>query len=113
MLQIPRLYAILDAAFFSQQKCLRLPKSLAAAGVTLLQYRNKSGNARQMLDHARELKRRLGNSVKLIMNDRADLALAADFDGVHVGQDDLSRRALERSSATSSGWESRRTIRSR
>jgi len=65
-------------------------EGLKIAGVTLLQYRNKSGNARQMLDQARELKRRLGNSVKLVMNDRADLALAANFDGVHVGQDDLT-----------------------
>ena len=63
---------------------------LVAGGVTLLQYRNKTGNARQMLDQARELKRRLPSSVKLIMNDRADLCLAAGFDGVHVGQDDLS-----------------------
>ena len=43
-----------------------------------------------MLDQARELRRRLGTSVRLIMNDRADLCLAARFDGVHVGQDDLS-----------------------
>ena len=43
-----------------------------------------------MLEQAWELKRRLGPSVKLIMNDRADLCLAAGFDGVHVGQDDLS-----------------------
>jgi len=61
-----------------------------AGGVTLLQYRNKSGNARQMIEQARELKRRLSSSVKLIMNDRADLCLAAEFDGVHVGQEDLS-----------------------
>jgi thiamine-phosphate pyrophosphorylase len=58
--------------------------------VTLLQYRNKSGSAREILDHARELRQRVGTSVKLIMNDRSDLALAAGFDGVHVGQDDLS-----------------------
>ena len=56
----------------------------------LLQYRNKTGNARQMLSDSRELKRQLGNSVKLIMNDRADMCLAAGCDGVHVGQDDLS-----------------------
>jgi len=43
-----------------------------------------------MLEQARELKRRLGGSVKLIMNDRADICLAAGFDGVHVGQEDLS-----------------------
>jgi len=34
-----------------------------------------------MLEDARELKARLGPSIKLIMNDRADLCLAADFDG--------------------------------
>ena len=55
----------------------------------LLQYRNKSSNARVMLEHARELKRRLAR-VHLIMNDRADLCLAAQFNGVHVGQEDLS-----------------------
>jgi thiamine-phosphate pyrophosphorylase len=42
-----------------------------------------------MLDHARELKKRLP-TIKLIMNDRADLCLAANFDGLHIGQDDLS-----------------------
>jgi len=65
-------------------------EELLAGGITLLQYRNKNGNAREMLDHARELKQRVSGSVKLIMNDRADLCLAAEFDGVHVGQDDLS-----------------------
>jgi thiamine-phosphate pyrophosphorylase len=91
MVHLSRLYAILDAACFPQhESLLAAAQSLAGAGVTLLQYRNKSGNARQMLDHARELKLRLGDSVKLIMNDRADLALVAGFDGVHVGQDDLS-----------------------
>jgi len=65
-------------------------EELAAAGLMLLQYRNKSDNARQMLGQARELKRHLGDCIKLIMNDRADLCLAAGFDGLHIGQDDLS-----------------------
>jgi thiamine-phosphate pyrophosphorylase len=43
-----------------------------------------------MLEAAKDLKRVLRTSVKLIMNDRADLAVVADFDGVHVGQEDLS-----------------------
>jgi len=46
-----------------------------------------------MLSQARELKRLLGNCVRLIMNDRADLCLAAGFDGLHLGQDDLSPAA--------------------
>jgi thiamine-phosphate pyrophosphorylase len=65
-------------------------EDLAAGGVTLLQYRNKTSAAPQALEDARELRRRLGKSVRLIMNDRADLCLAAGYDGLHVGQDDLS-----------------------
>ena len=88
---LPRLYAILDTACFPNSEALfSAAEELAASGVTLLQYRNKSGNAREMLEQARELKRRVDASVKLIMNDRSDLCLAAGFDGVHVGQEDLS-----------------------
>ena len=90
MIHLPRLYAILDASYFSDSQILfSTAEELLAGGVTLLQYRNKSGNAREMLEQARELKRRL-DGAKLIMNDRADLCLAAGFDGVHVGQEDLS-----------------------
>jgi thiamine-phosphate pyrophosphorylase len=88
---LPRLYPILDIGCFPNADAMfTAAEELAAAGCTLLQYRNKSGNARLMLDQARELRARLGAGVKLIMNDRADLCLAADFDGLHVGQDDLS-----------------------
>ena len=75
---------------------LAAAEELAAGGVTLLQYRNKLGSGRQILDDARELKRRLRTSVRLIMNDRADLCLAAEFDGLHVGQDDLSPESARR-----------------
>jgi len=91
MIRLPRLYAILDSSCFPDSQVLfSTAEELLAGGVTLLQYRDKSGKAREMLEQARELKRRLGGSVKLMMNDRADLCLAAGFDGVHVGQDDLS-----------------------
>jgi thiamine-phosphate pyrophosphorylase len=94
---LPRLYAILDAACFPKAEIMfAAAQELAGAGVTLLQYRNKSGNARQMLEAARELKRVAGSRVRLIMNDRADLCVAADFDGLHVGQDDLSPEAARR-----------------
>lgn len=97
MISFPRLYAILDSNCFADTNTLfSAAEDLASAGCTLLQYRNKSGNARQMLDHARELKSRLPASIKLIMNDRADLCLAAGFDGVHVGQDDLSPESVRK-----------------
>jgi len=107
MIQLPRLYAIVDSsAHGSTRNLVAYAEELAAAGCRLLQYRNKAGNARVMLEQARELKKHLRShpsvaknaplgwgtqhSLRLIMNDRADLCLAAEFDGVHVGQDDLS-----------------------
>src|SRR5579863_7880214 len=102
MIALPRLYPILDAGCFDNAHGLiAAAEELALAGVTLIQYRNKSGHARGMLEQARELKTRCRTGVsdphiQLIMNDRADLCLAADFDGVHLGQDDLSVEGARR-----------------
>jgi thiamine-phosphate pyrophosphorylase len=96
VISVSRLYAIVDAACFSTTEDVALfAEELVAGGCTLLQYRNKSGDARVMLEQARELRRRSrarapAPHVRLFMNDRADLCLAAEFDGVHVGQGDLS-----------------------
>src|SRR5258708_38974579 len=88
-MQLPRLYPILDAACFPDAAAMfAAGAELAAAGCTLLQYRNKSGNARRILDEARELRELLGAAAMLIMNDRADLRLAAPYDGLHLSQDD-------------------------
>jgi thiamine-phosphate pyrophosphorylase len=96
VISVPRLYAIVDAAFFSTtEELVVFVGELVAGGCTLLQYRNKSGNAGVMLEQARALRRQsraraaAPHLPKLIMNDRADLCLIAEFDGVHVGQDDL------------------------
>jgi len=94
---LPKLYAILDVSCFSDtQKLLDTAKELVEAGITCIQYRNKFDNSLTILTQARELKSRIGSSAKLIMNDRADLCLAADFDGVHVGQNDLSPESARR-----------------
>jgi thiamine-phosphate pyrophosphorylase len=104
---LPRLYAINDSGCFASapdpnSAMTAYARELLAGGVTLIQYRNKGGSAREMLAQARELRRVVASAtagaaaatqaenVRLIMNDRADLCLAADFGGVHVGQDDLS-----------------------
>jgi thiamine-phosphate pyrophosphorylase len=90
VIPLPRLYPIVDAGCFATtEELIRFAEQLVAGGCGLLQYRNKSGNARAMLDQAHALKKLVSGKVKLIMNDRADLALIADYDGVHVGQDDL------------------------
>src|SRR5262249_5703882 len=91
MIKLPRLYAILDAVRFQTPELLiEFARQLRDGGGRLMQYRNKSGNAREMLAKASVLRRVLDGQVKLIMNDRADLAVAAQFDGVHLGQNDLS-----------------------
>ena len=97
MFSLPRLYAIVDSSFHPEMaELVSSCEDLRAAGCELLQYRNKDSNARQVLDQARELRQRLGPSVKLIMNDRADLCLAAQFDGVHIGQNDLLPESARR-----------------
>ena len=97
MINLPRLYPILDRAQFRDMEALlSAAVELQGAGVSLLQYRNKSGNVPRMLEEARALRQHFGRSIKLIMNDRADLCLAAEFDGVHVGQDDLSAEGARR-----------------
>jgi len=97
MISLPRLYPILDRSLVADHESLvAVAIELVAAGCTLIQYRNKSGNARQMLDEARELKALVGTRIKLIMNDRADICLAAEFDGLHAGQDDLSPESARR-----------------
>jgi thiamine-phosphate pyrophosphorylase len=94
-MKLPKLYAILDVACFAPPlrttaAIVEYAHELAIGGVTWLQYRNKVGLTREMLNQARELRRALGNGVTLIMNDRADICIAAGYEGVHVGQDDLS-----------------------
>lgn len=75
----PRIYAILDPSRLDKHTSLvDFARELVAAGITLLQYRNKSGDARRMLDEARGLRQSLPDA-RLIMNDRADLCLAAAF----------------------------------
>jgi thiamine-phosphate pyrophosphorylase len=94
---LPRLYSIVDPSLLpGAADLLGFVAELVSAGCTLLQYRNKTGKARMMVEQARTLRQRLGASATLIMNDRADLCLAAEFDGVHVGRDDLSPGSVRR-----------------
>ena len=111
-LQIPRLYGILDtdcllrgldvppqnvAVWESQleQRVVEFARELEAGGVRLVQYRAKQLPARIALHHARALRRNFPG-LTLLLNDRADLCLAAEFDGVHVGQDDLWPEAVRK-----------------
>ena len=89
----PRLYAIADAGVLAAwgTSLEEFARGLRAAGVRLVQYRDKNGSPQEVLRATSILCEALsGSGGSLIMNDRADLAVLANFDGVHVGQDDLS-----------------------
>ena len=61
-----------------------------AGGVTMVQVREKHGNVRAFIERAQRVKAILkGTGVPLIINDRVDVALAVDADGLHLGQSDM------------------------
>ena len=90
---ISRLYPILDAGVLTVRG-IALPDvayELRAAGITLLQYRDKAAEPQTILRNAAVIAETFaGSGATLIMNDRADLAALAGWNGVHVGQEDLS-----------------------
>jgi len=100
---LPRLYPIIDFSCFAAHTdpilaIVRYAEGLIASGATLIQLRDKSQpeQTRRFLSCARELRRVTLGKAALIVNDRVDLCLAAEADGVHLGQDDLSPTAARR-----------------
>ena len=90
---ISRLYPIVDDEMLRLHQIAagRVAEELKAAGVSLLQYRNKVGGPNAILrDSAVIWEVFAGTDCRLILNDRADLVVLAGFGGVHVGQGDLS-----------------------
>jgi thiamine-phosphate pyrophosphorylase len=87
---LPRLYAIIDAGLLSARgiSLTHFASELQQAGVSLVQYRDKTGGPQRMLSAVAEIRTVFTGT--LIFNDRPDLAVLANADGVHVGQDDLS-----------------------
>jgi thiamine-phosphate pyrophosphorylase len=90
---LSRLYPIVDAGVLARWglDATRFAEELRSAGVELLQYRDKSGSPQEVLRVAALIRGVFaGARCRLILNDRADLAVLAEWGGVHVGQGDLS-----------------------
>ena len=93
--RFPKVYPILDSSRIPgtgrKEFLHRLSRSLADAGVTLLEYRNKTGSDAEILADAAIIRAAMpSGNVKLILDDRADLIDSAGFDGVHVDAGDLN-----------------------
>src|SRR3989304_2732481 len=85
-----RLYALIDPAVAGGRTLADLAARIADSA-TLVQLRDKRGSTRVMLEEARALTAVLAPlALPLIINDPGDGALAAEADGVHIGQDDMS-----------------------
>ena len=85
-----RFYLIVDDNWASRCSLLKVLQQASEAGVKLVQYRNKTGSMKQAYEAALVLRKVAAErGMTFIVNDRCDLAVALEADGVHLGQDDL------------------------
>ena len=86
---IEGLYFVTDSKL-TKQGILKDTKQVIEAGCRLVQYREKDKPSREMLEEAKQLAKLCkSNGALFIVNDRLDIALSVDADGVHLGQSDL------------------------
>ena len=83
-----KLYLVTDSALAGDRNIEDIVREAVEGGVTMVQLREKGLDTRQFIERAKKLKEIL-HGVPLIINDRVDVALASDADGVHLGQSDM------------------------
>ena len=85
-----RLYFITDSTGFSEEEFLQRTEAALQGGVTLLQLREKEKSTREYLSLAKKVHKLTERyDVPLIIDDRLDVAMAVDAEGVHLGQSDM------------------------
>ena len=96
-LSIPPLYAVFDPELIKARSPESVVRELLAAGVKIVQLRAKVMNPRDFLQLARETGELTRSyDCLFIVNDRVDIALACNADGVHLGQEDLPLHAARK-----------------
>lgn len=92
-----RLNPIVDAGLADIGGLADLAALAAKNGATLIQYRDKTGSTREMIERAKAIRAALeGTGVPLVVNDRVDVAMAASAEGVHLGADDMDAETARR-----------------
>lgn len=85
------LYLVTDSELMRGKDFYHCVEQAVIGGVTMVQLREKSCCTDEFLEKAKKLKEILSKyNVPLIINDRVDIAIASDADGVHIGQSDTS-----------------------
>ena len=91
------LYAIIDAELLGERSPAMLCERMIAGGAGIVQYRDKISDARRFYETARQIQRVCAAfRIPFIVNDRVDIAMALDADGIHLGQSDLPAEAARR-----------------
>jgi len=90
MKQIGKLHILTDTVLQSRFSHMEITRLAIAGGADTIQYRQKSGTTREMSEIGRNMKRLCSEAgVTFIVHDRLAGAIAAEADGVHLGQDDF------------------------
>jgi thiamine-phosphate pyrophosphorylase len=93
--EILKLYLVTDSDILKDRDFYKCIEDAIKGGVTMLQLREKNASGSEFLEKAiklRELTRKY--NVSFIVNDRVDIAMLCDADGVHVGQSDIDARSV-------------------
>lgn len=92
-----RLYAVTDRSWLGEESLCSQVEQALRGGVSFVQLREKQLHDERFLAEARELKALCARfGVPFVINDRVDIALAVDADGVHVGQEDMAVKEARR-----------------
>jgi thiamine-phosphate pyrophosphorylase len=90
MKHIGRLHVLTDTELQSRFTHVELARMAINGGADTVQFRQKTGATREMIKICQEMKRLCADAyVTFIVNDRVDVAIASEADGVHLGQDDF------------------------
>ena len=82
-------YLVTDSRL-SRKGTLSDVKEAVESGCKIVQYMEKDKSTKVMIEEASEIKRICSDKAIFLVNDRIDVALAVDADGVHIGQDDMT-----------------------
>jgi len=91
------LYLIASSGLVGDRPLEKVVKEAVSGGVDVVQLRERDMTSREIYDLARKLKEAIkGTSARLLINDRVDIAVAVDADGVHLGQNGLPVETVRR-----------------
>src|SRR3989339_431332 len=95
--RIPLIYPIIDSSIIPFESIEETAQAIAAGGAKIIQLRAKGFSSKEFLEAARTVRKMTRDKdIIFIINDRVDIAMMADTDGVHLGQDDLPVKEARR-----------------